>query len=119
MDKKATSTSEMTPNVFPWGQITWLHGAAVSGSEELTVGEVIINPGMENPYHSHPNCEEVLFLISGELIHTHGDDEPYHMTPGMAIRASRNIKHNAKCISPEPARMVVSFSSAHRETANE
>lgn len=119
MDKKVTSVKEVQTNVFPWGQITWVHGAEVSGSEELTVGEVIINPGMENPYHSHPNCEEVLFLISGELVHTLGDDEPHRMGPGMSIRASRNIKHNAKCISAEPARMVVAYSSARRETENE
>ena len=100
---------------FPWGSITWLHSGAFSGSEELTLGEVIIRAGKANPMHTHANCEEVLYLLEGELEHTCGDERSYHLTPGSSICIQRGLPHNAKCVSESDARMVVAYSSAYRE----
>lgn len=118
MTKRLTHLDRVEAHVFPWGQIKWLHNASTS-AEELTVGEVIINPGHENAFHGHPNCEEVLVLLSGELVHSCGDEEPYSMTPGTAICIPRRVKHNARCVSSSPARMIVAYSSAMRETSEE
>ena len=119
MDKKIINPSEMETQTFTWGRITWLHSGEVSGAEGLTFGEVIINSGQQNGAHVHPNCEEILYLISGELVHTYEGEEPYHLTPGMSIRIPAGIKHNAKCVSSEDARMVVAYSSAYRQVENE
>ena len=118
MDKRVASVSDASPVTFLWGRITWLHSGE-TGAEGLTVGEVIINPGQSNAVHSHPNCEEVLYLISGELDHTCGDEGIYHLTPGMSIRIPKGVRHNARCTSAEPARMLVVYSSAYREVAEE
>lgn len=118
MDKIVANVSDADPAVFPWGRITWLHNGE-TGAKGLTVGEVIISPGQSNPMHAHPNCEEVLYLISGELDHTYGPDEVYHLTPGMSIRVPAGIKHNAACTSAEPARMIVAYDSAYREMVRE
>lgn len=104
---------------FSWGRITWLQSAAVSGAEELTFGEVIIEPGQRNDSHIHPNCEEVLYLVAGVLEHAIGDSELYTLDPGDSIWIPRGAKHWAKCVSPEPARMVVAYSSAEREVRGE
>ena len=118
MDKRVSSVSDSSPVTFPWGRITWLHSGE-TGAEGLTVGEVIINPGQSNAVHSHPNCEEVLYLISGELDHTCGEEGTSHLTPGMSILIPTGVKHNARCTSAEPARMLVVYSSAYREVAEE
>lgn len=118
MDKKVIGRSDITPADFTWGRITWLHNGD-TGAGGLTVGEVVINSGQCNPVHAHPNCEEVLYLISGELDHTCGDEGTYHLTPGMSIRIPAGIKHNATCTSDEPARMVVAYDSAYREMVGE
>ncbi len=119
MKNRVVHLDQADRHEFDWGSITWLHSAAVSGSAELTVGEVIIKSGCENPMHTHGNCEEALFLIEGELMHTCGEEEPYHLRPGSAICIQRDIPHNAKCISDCDARMLVAYSSANREMKGE
>ncbi len=118
MDKKVIGQADITLAEFGWGRIAWLHNGD-TGAAGLTVGEVIINPGQCNSVHVHPNCEEVPYLIAGELEHTCGDEGPYHLTPGMSIRIPPGIRHNAECTSPEPARMIVAYDSAYRQVAEE
>lgn len=102
-----------------WGHLSWLHGA---GSEpapgvEQTFGVVTIHPGQRNPLHAHPNCEELLYVISGTCDHLLGEDR-YQLVPGSVIRIPRDVPHWAKCTSDEPLRVVVSFSSPDRTTTN-
>jgi len=118
MDRKVVDSADVPTQEFAWGKIAWLHNGE-TGAEGLTVGEVIINPGQANAVHAHPNCEEVLYLISGELEHTCGDEGPYHLKPGMSIRIPKGVRHNAHCTSAEPARMLVAYSSAYRQVSNE
>ena len=119
MRQRLVHVTEADRHDFPWGSITWLHSGAFSGSEELTLGEVIIKGGKPNPMHTHANCEEVLYLLEGELEHTCGDEEPYHMKPGSSICIQRGVPHNARCVSNVDARMVVAYSSAYREMQGE
>lgn len=118
MDRKVTGRSDAAFVDYPRGRITWLHNGD-TGAVGLTVGEVIINPGQCNSMHAHPNCEEVLYLISGELEHTCGEEGPYHLTPGMSIRIPSGVKHNATCTSADPARMIVAYDSAYRQVSEE
>ena len=118
MDRPVVDSVGVLAKTFPWGEIRWLHSGE-TGAEGLTVGEVIINPGQANSIHSHPNCEEVLYLIAGELEHTCGDEGTYTLKPGMSIHIPAGVKHNARCTSAEPARMLVAYSSAYREVSEE
>jgi quercetin dioxygenase-like cupin family protein len=119
MKKRVVNITDGERHDFEWGTITWLHSGGFSGSTELTVGEVIIKPGCANPVHIHPNCEEVLYLLEGELLHTCGDEEPYQLGPGDSICVERGILHNATSIGETDARMIVSFSSAQRKMQGE
>lgn len=119
MMKRVVHVSECEKHNFDWGTITWLHSGAFSGSEELTVGEVVIRAGCSNPMHTHDNCEEALYLLEGELDHSCGDEPSYKLGPGSAIMIQRGIPHNAKCISECDARMIVAYSSANREMRGE
>lgn len=97
-----------------WGSLSWLVGATQMPGAEQTFGIVTIYPGKRNPLHLHPNCEELLYVISGECEHKLGD-EFFSLTPGSVIRIPRGIPHWARCISTEPLVAVVSFSSADRQ----
>lgn len=119
MRQRVVSLSEGEREESDWGTITWLHSGSFSGSQELTVGQVVILPGRHNPPHIHPNCEEVLYLLDGELEHACGQEAPYRMRPGDSICIQRGMLHNAKCTSSVPARMLVSFSSAERKVQGE
>jgi quercetin dioxygenase-like cupin family protein len=81
---------------------------------EQTFGIVKILPGRRNPLHSHPNCEEVLYVLSGSCEHRLGE-QIVTLRPGAAIRIPRNLPHWAKCTSDQPLVAVICFSSAHRQ----
>ena len=104
-------------NQMSWGHLAWLVGAAQMPEAEQTLGVVTIQPGKRNPLHSHPNCEELLYVVSGECEHKLGD-EFFHLASGMVIRIPRGVNHWAKCTSAEPLVAVVSFSAPDRRTDN-
>jgi quercetin dioxygenase-like cupin family protein len=97
--------------------ITWLFSGESAPDAAQTLGYVVIAPGEKNPLHAHPNCEEVLYLISGELDHSL-DEAMYRLRPGDAIRVPAGVKHDARCVSAEPATMVVCYSVPNREIVN-
>ena len=103
-----------TVESYAWGEVRWMHSAE-TGAEKLTVGEMVISPGGQNRLHYHPNCEEVLYVVSGEIMHTFEDSKPVRMKAGMSVLSPPGMPHNSKCVSKEPARMLVAYSSAHHQ----
>jgi len=99
---------------FPWGAIRWMSGSAFDASAEMTFGEVWIEPGESNPVHSHPNCEEILYIVSGSCEHS-VDGDWAAMEQGDAIRVPRGVPHNAINKGDEPVHMIVCYSSPDRQ----
>jgi mannose-6-phosphate isomerase-like protein (cupin superfamily) len=100
-----------------WGTVSWLINAEVTEGAEQTFGVVTINPGHSNPLHLHPNCEEILYVVSGTCEHRLGE-ATVALSPGMAICVPRGTPHCARTTSPERLVVVVSFSSPDRQTVN-
>lgn len=100
---------------FDWGSIQWLIDARAFADSRVTLGVVEIQPGRKNPRHSHPNCDEALFLLKGELDHSLGD-EVFHLTPGTAIHIPAGAAHDATNRGAETARMIVAYSTGDRQT---
>jgi quercetin dioxygenase-like cupin family protein len=100
---------------LPWGRIVWLVGAAQMPGAEQTLGVVTIYPGRRNPLHAHPNCEELLYVVSGACEHMLGDDL-FQLLPGSVIRIPRGVRHWARCTSAEALVCIVSFSAPDRRT---
>lgn len=98
----------------PGYRIKWLFSGQTTPGAEQTLGYVVIQPGQKNPLHAHPNCEEVLYLISGQLDHSL-EDAVHRLNPGDAIRVPAGVKHDARCVGDEPAAMIVCYSVANRE----
>lgn len=103
---------------FDWGRIVWLVSRGLGNSTTMTFGRVTIKAGFANPRHRHPNCDEILHLVSGRLEHSLGD-ESFIMEPGDSISIGTGIVHNAKSVGDEDAEMIIAFSSADRETEGE
>ena len=114
----ARGAPQAKPDVAAGGYaIKWLFSGQSAPGAAQTLGYVVIQPGQKNPLHAHPNCEEVLYLISGELDHSLGD-AMYRLKAGDAIRVPAGAKHDARCVSAEPAAMVVCYSVPNREIVN-
>lgn len=100
---------------FGWGKIHWLVNRELSGNTEITFGIVEIAPGAKNPRHRHPNCDEVLYVMDGELEHGIGEDF-VRLQPGTALLIPRDVPHDARNTGVVMARLVVSYSTGDRET---
>lgn len=108
------SATTQVPTTTPWGQLHWLIGGVETPGAEQTLGVVTINPGQRNPFHEHPNCEELLYVISGTCDHKLAD-QMFPLAAGDVIRIPRGVPHWARCTSTEPLVAVVSFSSPDRQ----
>lgn len=112
----ATDTEIVHEN---WGTLQWLVTGRNGTSEQMTLGRVTIKPGMSNPHHVHPNCEEVLYVESGQVEHTLPDGGKVQLRAGDAIAIPRGVPHHARNIGPIDAVLIVAFDDAWRETIGE
>lgn len=110
-----TDAAKLPEQTFPWGTLKWLCDGKLSPGAAQTVGIAEILPGHENPLHYHPNCEEVLYMISGKGVHSF-DGRTVDLGQGMTIRIPAGVKHNLRNTGTEPIRCVISFSSGDRQT---
>lgn len=108
---------ETTSKTTSWGSVAWLVSTDTTPGAEQTMGVVTINSGCSNPLHLHPNCEEILYVVSGRCEHRLGDDT-VSLGPGMAICVPRETPHCARSTGDDRLVVVVSFSSADREVIN-
>lgn len=97
------------------GELTWFVSKEIGNSDSMTVGRSVIRPGQANPQHYHPNCEEVLHVLQGTILHTLNDDKA-EMRAGDTISIPANAIHNAKNIGEDNAVLFICFSSADRQT---
>ena len=88
---------------------------SIDADAEQTFGMVYINAGEQNPPHYHPNCEEILYVLSGTCEHTY-DDQRFQLGPGDSIRVPAGVKHQAINNGWEPIRAIISFSAGDRQT---
>ncbi len=97
-----------------WGSLRWLAGRALGNATGLTLGHVVLRPGMSNPPHRHPNCEEALYLLKGRLRHDVGDEQVV-LEAGDTLVVDAALPHHAVNIGEEDAEMIVAYSSADRQ----
>ncbi len=102
-----------------WGKLTWFASAELGNSKDMTVGQCILKPGMQNPKHAHPNCSEILTVIEGKIMHTVEDGKEVELNVGDTITIPSGFLHQARNIGDAEAVLMISFSSANRETKGE
>lgn len=102
-----------------WGTLQWLTGSRNGASEHMTLGLVTFKPGQSNPRHHHPNCEEILLVISGKIEHSLPEGGSVTLHKGDCIVLPAGKLHHATNVGEKEAVVVVVFNSATRETAGE
>ena len=110
---------EVPSEAYTSTDIHWLVSQQANGARELTLGYTTIEVGGRNPLHRHPNCEEALYVLSGEIEHIVEGTPNVQMKTGEAILVPRNLKHQAINRGNVPAALLVAFSNAERETVVE
>jgi mannose-6-phosphate isomerase-like protein (cupin superfamily) len=112
---KVTDAKQLPVEQNAWGTIKWVCNEKLMPGAAQTVGLATTLPGKQNPVHYHPNCEEVLYVISGQGWHSY-DGRTIPLKAGMTIRIPPKVKHNLVNTGTEPLRTLISFSSGDRKT---
>jgi quercetin dioxygenase-like cupin family protein len=100
-----------------WGELNWKITDQSMPGTEMTFGTCQIAAGERNALHSHPNCEEYLYVLSGSCEHKLGDATVL-LAPGDTIRIPRNVRHWAKALGTEPLLALIVFSSGKRQAVS-
>jgi quercetin dioxygenase-like cupin family protein len=102
----------------PWGRLVWMVAGRLGNSDAVTIGKCYIAPGSANPRHYHPNCDEVLHVLRGDIEHSLNDDT-FRVAVGETVSIPMGSMHNARNLGDDEAELLIVFSSADRETIAE
>ncbi|HEY0864813.1 MAG TPA: cupin domain-containing protein [Lacunisphaera sp.] len=98
----------------PWGELRWYTSAEMGNSRTMTTGVARLKPGQSNPRHFHPNCDEILHVVSGRITHTM-NEVSVEMSAGDTVSIPQGVLHNATNVGPGDAVLAISFSTAYRQ----
>lgn len=98
---------------YDWGWIRWLMNSKIDRDAEMTFGIVYVKARQENPAHVHPNCSEILHVLSGSCEHLVGK-KWYKMKTGDTVRIPAGVPHRARTLK-EPLKAVIVYSSGDRQ----
>lgn len=85
-----------------------------TGSNMLTVGDLTVEAGRKSVYHIHPNTEESIFVVEGEMQFRVGNKR-FRASAGDCVLAPRGIGHGLENIGSTPARLVTIYPNATPE----
>ena len=118
IETHVTTTDEQRTLEFDWGTIVWAASNELTGQDALTVGRVTIEAGKRNSEHYHPDCDETLYLLEGELTHTLGD-ESVTLEPGDCIHIPAGEPHQGINDGDVDAVAVISYDTGSRDAVFE
>lgn len=88
-----------------WGQLGWTCRPAETGAKHLVVIEVTLAPGGGHAFHNHPDQEEVIYCLEGEVEQWIGQ-ECRLLRPGDAVFIAGGGVHASFNRSDRPARLL-------------
>lgn len=106
MPGKLTPASEALRESLDWGSLGWCSRPSSTGARQIVAIEVTLAPGGGHAFHKHPNQEEVIYVVDGEVeqwlererrVMKTGDSV---FIPPDTVHASFNTsQHNAKLLA--------------------
>lgn len=96
-----------------WGSQIWLANRNVSGSS-LALARMVLQPGRSGEAHRHPNADEVLYLIKGQIAVQAGN-ERFLLQPTDALTIPGDLSHRIENIGNEDAEIILTYSTGNRE----
>ncbi len=89
-----------------WGKMRWLTNPANTASKHLTTLEVIIKPGEGHDFHFHPNQEEMIYVMEGQL-EQWIEQNKETLNPGDSVFIPKGQIHASFQMGQKPAELFV------------
>jgi quercetin dioxygenase-like cupin family protein len=97
--------SETKPEVLDWGRLGWMSNPPNTGAKQLTVIDVTLTPGKGHDFHKHPDQEEVLYVVAGEVEQL-VDREKRTLGPGDSAFVPADMVHASFNVGDSDAKIV-------------
>jgi quercetin dioxygenase-like cupin family protein len=108
-------TAQLAPVEYEWGAIKWICDQKVTPESLQSFGYAFVLPGKTNPEHSHNSCEEIIYMLGGELsVFARG--ECTKIRAGQTALIPRGLHHYVTNEGWEPVTYIASFSAVLRDT---
>lgn len=88
-----------------WGTLGWLSRPPTTGASQLTVIEVNLLPGNGHDFHKHPDQEEVIFVVGGE-VEQWLETESRTLKAGDSAFIPADMVHASFNVSDAPAHLI-------------
>jgi len=98
-------SKETEPETLDWGKLRWMSHPPSTGAKQLTVIEVSITPGQGHDFHKHPDQEEVIYVISGE-VEQWLDKEKRVLGPGDSVFIDADVVHASFNVGTTDAQLL-------------
>ena len=102
---KFVMKSETPREELDWGSLGWLCHPPVTGNKNLTVIHAELKPGMGHNFHRHPDQEEMIYCISGQ-VEQWVNQEKQILRAGDAVYIDADVVHASFNVSSEPAQII-------------
>jgi quercetin dioxygenase-like cupin family protein len=105
MSGKFVISSAAERETLEWGTLGWMSRPTTTGARELVVIEVTLSPGRGHNFHKHPDQEEVIYVLEGE-VEQWLEAERRVLHPGDAVFIKPDVVHASFNIAAAPARLL-------------
>ena len=92
MNAKFVPSSAVPRETLDWGVLGSLSRPSVTGARQLTILEVTLTPGQGHAFHKHPDQEEVIVALEGE-VEQWLEQEKRILRPGDAAFIGAGVVH--------------------------
>lgn len=107
-EKRFISSEDVETIQLDWGTLKWVSTPEVTGAEAFSTGVVVLEPGKGHERHTHPDSEEILYVLSGEGTQTVADEER-QVSAGDTIYIPAGVEHSTINSSWEPLRFLAMY----------
>jgi quercetin dioxygenase-like cupin family protein len=105
MQGKFLFASDLEKESLDWGDRRWFCLPGLTQSKQLILVEVILKPGCGHNFHYHPNQEEMVFVLEGEILHWL-EQEKTIIRAGDSVFIPEKVIHASLNVSDQPVRVL-------------
>lgn len=105
MTGKFVPAAEAEREQLDWGVLGWLNRPATTGAKQLVVIEATLLPGLGHNFHKHPDQEEVIYVVEGQ-VEQWLEREQRLLGPGDSLFIPADVVHASFNVSAGPAKLL-------------
>lgn len=108
MAGKFITRATLEPEKLEWGSMAYMSNPRVSNAKLLTVMQVTLHPGQGHNFHKHPEQEEVICVVEGQ-IEQWLEQARQQLGPGEAVFIPAGMVHASFNTGDSPAKLLVTL----------